>query len=74
MFPGAGASIIRNEAGEPLGWDYPDDDGPYDPDAYLAGDYDEGDEPDRPDGMYEPAEPHTDQPCRHCGPDSELHW
>ncbi len=24
MFPGAGAVIIRNEAGEPLGWDYPD--------------------------------------------------
>lgn len=23
MFPGPGANIIRNEAGEPLGWDYP---------------------------------------------------
>ncbi len=26
-FPGAGARIFYNEAGEPLGWDYPD----YDP-------------------------------------------
>lgn len=23
MFPGPGAEIIRNEAGEPIGWDYP---------------------------------------------------
>jgi hypothetical protein len=23
MFPGPGAEIIRNEVGEPLGWDYP---------------------------------------------------
>lgn len=23
MFPGPGAEIIRNEDGEPLGWDYP---------------------------------------------------
>jgi hypothetical protein len=23
MFPGPGAQIIRNEAGEPIGWDYP---------------------------------------------------
>jgi hypothetical protein len=23
MFPGSRAIIIRNEAGEPLGWDYP---------------------------------------------------
>ncbi len=26
MFPGPGARIYRNEAGEPLGWDYPSDD------------------------------------------------
>jgi len=26
MFPGPGADIIRNEAGEPLGWDYPSND------------------------------------------------
>ena len=26
MFPGAGASVYYNEAGEPLGWDYPVDD------------------------------------------------
>lgn len=38
MFPGARAQVIRNEAGEPIGWDYPpDDDGP---------DYDDRDAPD----------------------------
>lgn len=26
MFPGAGAQVYRNEAGEPIGWDYPSDD------------------------------------------------
>ena len=26
MFPGAGARIIKNEDGEPIGWDYPSDD------------------------------------------------
>lgn len=25
-FPGAGAHVYRNEAGEPIGWDYPADD------------------------------------------------
>jgi len=34
MFPGPGARIYRNEAGEPIGWDYPPDE-----------DYDERDEP-----------------------------
>lgn len=28
MFPGAGARVYRNEAGEPLGWDYPSYDEP----------------------------------------------
>lgn len=23
MFPGAGASVVRNEEGEAIGWDYP---------------------------------------------------
>ncbi len=32
MFPGAGAQVYYNEAGEPLGWDYPDTDVPHDPD------------------------------------------
>lgn len=27
MFPGAGAQVYYNEAGEPLGWDYPPDPG-----------------------------------------------
>ncbi len=31
-FPGAGARIFYNEAGEPLGWDYPDYDNPPEPD------------------------------------------
>lgn len=33
MFPGPGAVVYRNEAGEPLGWDYPSDE-PYEPDPY----------------------------------------
>jgi hypothetical protein len=31
MFPGPGARVDYNEAGEPLGWDYPSEDDPYDP-------------------------------------------
>lgn len=27
-FPGPGAHVYRNEAGEPIGWDYPSDDEP----------------------------------------------
>lgn len=89
MFPGAGASVYYNEAGEPTGWDYPDLDGPYDPDDYLAG-CDEGEEPDEDDGMhdYEPedhdewacADRHGDcactPDCRACGQryDSGKHW
>lgn len=41
MFPGPGAQVYRNEAGEPIGWDYPSEP-EYDPDDYLPGDdYDE---------------------------------
>jgi len=44
MFPGAGASIDYNEAGEPVGWDYPGyDEGP-DPDDFDDYDYDGSDE------------------------------
>jgi hypothetical protein len=35
MFPGANARVDYNEAGEPLGWDYPADDAP-DPSDYLT--------------------------------------
>lgn len=28
MFPGPGARIYKNEAGEPIGWDYPSYDEP----------------------------------------------
>jgi hypothetical protein len=39
MFPGANAQIYRNEAGEPIGWDYPSyDEEYYDPDDYLSQD------------------------------------
>lgn len=41
MFPGPGAQIYRNEAGEPLGWDYPD---AYEPDPH---------EDDRADALCE---------------------
>ena len=46
-FPGAGAQVYRNEAGEPIGWDYPYADEPPDPDDYYDGDDwrdEEGDE------------------------------
>lgn len=26
LFPGSGAQVYRNEAGEVIGWDYPNDD------------------------------------------------
>lgn len=41
MFPGPGAQIYRNEAGEPIGWDYP---GEYERDRH---------EDDRADAMCE---------------------
>jgi hypothetical protein len=43
MFPGPGARIYYNEAGEPLGWDYPSyDEGDSDPyDGADDRDYDE---------------------------------
>lgn len=37
MFPGAGARVDHNEAGEPVGWDYPDMYAPLD--DYDADDY-----------------------------------
>lgn len=42
MFPGAGASIEYNDAGEVTGWDYPDYDQPYE-DYPEYGDYEEYD-------------------------------
>ncbi len=49
MFPGANASIIRNEAGEVLGWDYPGEPD-YDPTDFLAAwDEDDEDEDDTED-------------------------
>ncbi len=51
MFPGYGAQIYHNDAGEVLGWDYPDRDDPYDPydpdeyweDHYIDDDADDED-------------------------------
>jgi len=71
MFPGAGAQIYRNEAGEPVGWDYlscdegPDLDDYYDNcDNYDEDDEgddeeweDEGDEPDIHDPAHETSGP-----------------
>lgn len=46
--------MYRNEAGEPLGWDYPANDEPdYDPDAYLP----QGDEDDEEDESVEDDDP-----------------
>lgn len=40
MFPGAGARVFYNDAGEPLGWDYPSYDEPeWDDRADTAADY-----------------------------------
>jgi hypothetical protein len=46
MFPGPGAHIYRNEAGEPLGWDYPSQDDPYDDQEAWYEDHDMGDDED----------------------------
>jgi hypothetical protein len=43
MFPGAGASVYYNEAGEPMGWDAPDE-GPYYPDDFDRDDIDDFDD------------------------------
>lgn len=46
-FPGAGAQVYYNEAGEPTGWDYPGyDDGPDPDDEYGYDDFDEDGDPD----------------------------
>jgi hypothetical protein len=44
MFPGPGATIYRNEAGEPLGWSYENTEDPPDVDPYD--DFWDGDEED----------------------------
>ena len=56
-FPGYGAQIYYNEAGEVLGWDYPDRDDPYEPDDWERDEErsareaskDWPDDPDKPD-------------------------
>lgn len=62
MFPGAGAQVYRNEAGEPLGWDYPDQDGPHDPDDDLYADFCEPDD-------EEESEQDCPDTCPICGMD-----
>jgi len=44
MFPGAHARVFYNEAGEPLGWDYPSDEPDFDP--YEDDDYYDEDDDD----------------------------
>lgn len=47
-FPGAGATVHRNEEGEPVGWDYPGDymaDEMDDRDDYPLWDWEPDDEP-----------------------------
>lgn len=57
MFPGAGAQIYRNEAGEPTGWDYPAyDEGPNFDDF---DDYDYDEDPDDAES--------EDAVCDRCG-------
>jgi hypothetical protein len=61
-FPGAGAQVYYNEAGEPTGWDYPGyDEGP-DPDDFDV--YD--DEPDEDDKEDEPVTEDRDPHPTHC--------
>ncbi len=77
-FPGAGAQVYYNEAGEPTGWDYPGyDDGEYDPDDYLPDDdddddgwEDDGDEPDIHDPAHETCGPPQDVEDRWDSPDT----
>jgi len=82
MFPGAGAEIYRNEAGEPIGWDYPSHDDPYDPDDYLPGD-EEDDEDECPHASVDekagPPDPtgrcRTYAVCEDCGEElGEVGW
>lgn len=49
-FPPSNANIIRNEAGEPIGWDVPGEP-EYDPDDFLPQGDDDSDEEDYPPGM-----------------------
>lgn len=41
MFPGANATIYTNEAGEPIGWDYPSEPEFDEHDFYEVGEDDE---------------------------------
>jgi hypothetical protein len=57
VFPGAGAQVYRNEAGEPIGWDYPSYDEPDVGDIYDAWD----------EGYYDA----DDFDCEFCGGDCD---
>lgn len=76
MFPGAGAQVYYNEAGEPLGWDYPSD-----PSEYAFDEPDYTYEDDMPfEGCCEAGdydgprygESDTRATCSHCGERVEL--
>ena len=55
MFPGGGAEVFYNEAGEPLGWDNPSYDGPQDAfDGFRnREDWDESYDPEDDDYLIE---------------------
>lgn len=48
MFPGPGAQVYYNDAGEPLGWDYPSDE-PYEPDDQFFDNYERDEDDDKDD-------------------------
>jgi hypothetical protein len=55
VFPGAGAVVYRNEAGEPLGWDYPSDG----PDEEYFYDRESFEMPDMECGCFSDQKRHT---------------
>jgi hypothetical protein len=82
MFPGPGAQVYYNEAGEPLGWDYPSYDepenDPYDDiDDYFDDDEREaifGNKDRHNDGEDEEEEPWTDEDWAATKADEQLHY
>lgn len=66
MFPGSGAQVYRNEAGEPLGWDYPSSE----EGGWTAPEDDDYDPWDR-GAEYEPDDDDEDEEGQNVNP---SHW
>jgi hypothetical protein len=64
MFPGPGARVYYNEAGEPLGWDYPSE---YEPD-----DWEDDDRPTRDEDEEDWCEEHQQLNCGEDHDDDEA--